>query len=83
MPVMIPAPGDSSSYMPPAASGRQLQERAARIEQPVDPFAGQQLAAADVTLPRAFIAAQRRGRELRVQLADEPAMLVGERGCRR
>ena len=58
---------------------RQLQERAARIEQAIHPFAGQQLAAADVTFPRAFIAAQRRGRELGVQFIDQPAVLVGER----
>ncbi|WP_423796951.1 carboxyl transferase domain-containing protein, partial [Mycobacterium tuberculosis] len=40
-----------------AASGQrsQLEERAARVEQAVHPFAGQQLAAADVAFPGAGI----------------------------
>ena len=79
MPVMMPAPGASSSYMPSAASGEQLEERAARIEQTVDPVAGQQLAAGDVPFPRTLIAAQRGGREFRIQFTNQPAVLLGER----
>ncbi|CKR69440.1 Uncharacterised protein [Mycobacterium tuberculosis] len=65
-----------------AASGQrsQLEERAARVEQAVHPFAGQQLAAADVAFPGAFVAAQGGGGELIVQFRHQPAVLVGERG---
>ncbi len=66
-----------------AARGQrsQLQKRAARIEQAIHPFAGQQLAAADVALSRTLIAAQGRRGKLGVQLPDEPAVFIGER-CR-
>ena len=55
---MIPAPGASPSYMPSAASGDELEERAARVEQRVDPVARQQLAALDVPLPGALTPAE-------------------------
>src|SRR5262249_55976387 len=64
----------------------QLEKRAARVEQPIHPFAGQQLAATHVTVPRTLIAAQRSRGELVLQLPHQPAMLLGERrrnGCRR
>ena len=59
MPVMMPAAGASSSYMPVRGQRRELEERAAGVEQRVDPVAGQQLAARDVPLPGALTAAQR------------------------
>ena len=46
----------------------QLQERAARVEQPVDAVARQQLAAADVALAGALRAAERGGGQLGAQL---------------
>ena len=51
MPVMIPAPGASPSYMPVRRQRGQLEERRRRVEQRVDPLARQQLAALDVPLP--------------------------------
>ena len=58
---------------------RQLEQRAARVEQRVDAFAGQQLAALDVTRAGAFGAAPRRGGQLAVQLGDQ--RLVRVPGC--
>ena len=63
----------------PGGQRGQLEERAARIEQAIHPFPGEQLAAADVALPRTFIAAQGSYRKLGVQLIDEAAVLIGER----
>ena len=63
-----------------AARGQrgQLQERAARIEQAVHPFARQQLAAADVTFAGALVSPASRHGKLGVQLPHQPAVLVGE-----
>ena len=44
-PVMIPAPGASSSYMPNAASGDSSRKGLPAVEQGVDPLTRQQLAA--------------------------------------
>ena len=54
---------------------RQLQERRAGVEQPVDAIARQQLAALDVALARALAAAERDALELLAQVGDQ--RLVG------
>jgi hypothetical protein len=51
----------------------QLQERAARVEQPVDPVAREQLPAVGVLLPRGLAAALPHRREALAQLVDEVA----------
>ena len=43
IPVTMPAPGASSSYIPLGGERAQLEERRARVEQPVDPLADRQL----------------------------------------
>ncbi|SLC96836.1 Uncharacterised protein [Mycobacteroides abscessus subsp. massiliense] len=55
--------------------GRQLQKRAARVEQRVDPVAWQQLAPVYVSLPGLFIATERRMCEPLPQLGDQPGVL--------
>ena len=70
-PVMIPAPGAASSYIPVAASGRELQERARRVEQGVDPLAGQQLAPLDVPDAAALGPAETRDGQPLAQVGDE------------
>jgi hypothetical protein len=50
---------------------RELEERAARVEQGVDPFAGQQLAAVDVPLPRALAATEGDALELSGQIGGQ------------
>ena len=57
MPVTMPAPGASSSYMPSAARAESLQEGAARVDQPLDALADRQLAALAVAGDGAFVAA--------------------------
>ena len=54
---------------------RQLEERRARIEQPIDAIARQQLAALDVSLAGALAAAERDALELLAQVRDQ--RLVG------
>ena len=61
---------------------RQLEERAARVEQPVDPVAGQQLAAADVAFAGALGPAQRRSGQLGAQLRHQHEVLVAMRNPR-
>ena len=61
---------------------RQFQERAARVEQAVDPVARQQLAPADVTLPGAFRTAECGGGQLLAQLRHQCQMLVAMRYAR-
>nr|CRL53881.1 hypothetical protein CPGR_01163 [Mycolicibacterium fortuitum subsp. fortuitum DSM 46621 = ATCC 6841 = JCM 6387] len=64
------------------AVGRQcgdLQERAARIKQAVNPIAGQQLAPVDVALTGPFRAAEGGGGELGAQLPNQRQMLVAVR----
>ena len=53
----------------------QLQERAARVEQPVDPVAREELPAVGVLLPRGLAAALPHRREALAQLVDEVAHL--------
>ncbi len=77
IPVMIPAPGASPSYSPWAASGESSRNGLRRVEQRVDPVAGQQLAALDVPGARALRTAQRGGGELLAQVGDEGAVDVG------
>ena len=50
-PVMMPAAGASSSYIPVAASGDSSRNGRRRIEQGIDPVPGQQLAPRHVPLP--------------------------------
>ena len=57
MPVTIPAPGASSSYMPAGGERAQLEEGGARVEQAVDPLADRQLAALAVPGDRGVVAA--------------------------
>ena len=77
---MMPAPGASPPYMPVCGERRELEERAALVEQPVDPVARQQLAAGDVALargpsgpPSAAVG------EPLAQLADERRLLAASR----
>ena len=74
MPVTIPALGASSSYRPFAASGAQLEERRARVEEAVDPLADRQLAALAVPGDRPVVAARAAladGRRPAAELRDE------------
>ena len=60
------------------AEGRQraqLEERAARVEQPVDPVADQQLAAVEVLAPRALRAAPADHGQPLAQLVDQVTQL--------
>ena len=50
---------------------RKLQERRAEIDQPLHPFARQQLAAFAVAFPASLVTAKRGGFEPRFQLADQ------------
>ena len=52
----MPAPGASSSYMPPAASGLSSRNGEPGIEQPVDPLPDGQLAALAVSRDRTLVA---------------------------
>ena len=66
--------------------GRQFEQRTARIQQPVDPVARQQLAAADVALAGLGRTAERGGGQLLPQLRDEREMLLAaglQRCCHR
>ena len=74
MPVTIPALGASSSYRPVAASGAQLEERRARVQQAVDPLADRELAALAMAGDRPVVAAGAAlgdGRRACAQLGDE------------
>src|SRR4029077_20813762 len=62
--------------------GCQLKERAAWIEQTVDPIARQQLAPADVTLPGAGGSPKGGGGQLGAQLLDQRQMLLAMRYSR-
>ena len=53
------------------SQGRHLQERAARVEQPIDPVPDQQLAASDVLGPGGFAAAPSDRRQPVPQLIDQ------------
>ena len=55
---------------------RELEERAAGVEQPVDAVARQQLAAADVPLAGPLGSAERGGGQLRAQLVDQREVRV-------
>ena len=74
MPVMIPAAGHSSSYMPSAASGATSSSALPGSSKSVDPVARQQLAARDVSLTRTFRPAERCGGQLAAQLLDKLQM---------
>ena len=76
MPVMIPAAGRLAVVEPVRGQRRELEERAARVEQGVDPLAGQQLAAVDVPLAGALTPAE--GHAL--QLVGEVGGQLGVRG---
>ena len=65
------ADGASPSYMSQAASARELEERRARVDEPVDPLARRQLAARAVPLERPLAAAARDLRRALAQLGDE------------
>ena len=80
MPVMMPAAGQSSSYIPSAASGA-TSRNGCRVEQTVDPVARQQLAALDVPGAGALGSAERRFGQLGAQLLDEVHMRLAV-GCR-
>ena len=71
MPVMIPAAGAWSSYMPCAGQRRELEERRAGVEEPLDPLAGQELAPGEVLLPHALGAAEGGGVDLRLEVGDD------------
>ena len=81
-PVTIPAPGASPSYMPCAASGGELEERRARVQQPVDALAREQLAAARVARAGLLAAALPHARELLAQVCDQ-RLVVGRVGLER
>ena len=65
MPVTRPAPGASSSYMSQRGERRELEERRAGIEQPVDPLAHRQLALLAMALQVLRAAALRAPRAVR------------------
>ena len=76
MPVMMPAPGRLVVVHAVGGQRRELQERAAGIEQAVDAIPRQQLAAGDVAVA-GFLRSAESGRgELVAQLRDEREMLV-------
>jgi hypothetical protein len=55
---------------------RKFKERAARVEQTIHAVAGQQLAAADMPLARAFRTTERSGGQLCAQLLDQREVLL-------
>ena len=71
MPVMMPARGDVVVVHAVRGELRQLEERAARIEQRAHALARQQLAARDVLRARGFAAALLDRRDLCAQVGDE------------
>ena len=71
---MTPAPGRLAVVEPVGGQRRDLEERAAVVEEHVDPLAREQLAAGHVPLPRALRAAEGRGAEPVPQLGDEGAL---------
>ena len=79
MPVMMPGAGAFVVVHAVGGQRRQLEERAARVEQAVDAVARQQLAAGDVTFPGALRAAERGRGELGAQLRHQRQMLVAVR----
>ncbi len=85
--MIIAASGYSSPLHAACGQRSQFQQRATHIQQPVHPFAGQQLATSDVMFPRMFVAYQGRSGKLVIQLRHQSAVLVGERrrsvGCHR
>ena len=77
MPAMIPAPG---RFVVVHAVGRELadlEERRARIEQPLDALARQQLAARDMPLAMLLRPAERRLGDLVAQLLGQRAVVRG------
>ena len=68
--------------MPVRGQRRELEERAARVEQRVDPLAGQQLAAVDVPRAGALTAALGDLAELLGEIGDERGMRRGVAGGR-
>ena len=77
MPVMTPAHGASSSYMPSAASCDSSRNGVPGSSSSCDALARQQLAARDVLGARGLAAAERDLRDLHVQVADQRAHRLG------
>ena len=72
MPVTSPAPGASSSYMSHGRERGQLEERRARVDQPIDAFANGQLALLAMPLQTYFgPPPSRHARRALAQLGDE------------
>ncbi len=70
-------PGAVVVVHPGGGQRAELEERAAGVEQPVDPVAGEQLAAGDVLGAGGLAAAAPHGLEPRVQLRGLGAQVVG------
>ena len=68
---------------PVGGERRKLQERRPRVDQPLDPVAGQQLAALRMALARTFVAPKRGNGLACPQLGDEPLHARGVRLERR
>ena len=71
MPVIMPAPGAASSYSRAPAMGKQLQERRARIEQPLDALARQQLATGQMFVAGLFIPTKAGSGDLLTQVCHQ------------
>ena len=71
MPVTIPADGACAVVDLPRGERAELEEGGARVDEPVDPLAREQLAARAVPLDRLLAAAARDLRRALAQLVDE------------
>ena len=73
MPVTMPAPGASPSYMSHGGERRELEEGRPAVDEALDALARRELSSRAVALGRGLAAALASGLERRVQLVDEPA----------